>query len=48
MCSSDIDLYIFIVAEEDYEGNVKVKTLNMNDADKLLKEKDKYPIWLKD
>ena len=34
--------------EEDYEGNVKAKTLNMNDADKLLKEKDKYPIWLKD
>ena len=33
--------------EEDYEGNVSAKTLNMEDANKLMKEKDKYPIWLK-
>lgn len=25
--------------EEDYEGNVSAKTLNMEDANKLMKEK---------
>lgn len=34
--------------EEDYEGNVKAQTLSMIEANKLMKEKDKYPIWLKD
>lgn len=34
--------------EEDYEGNVKAKTISMMEANKIMKEKDKYPIWLKD